>query len=60
MIRLELNKSIILEFFHNSKSFFEKQTGAKVEIYHEDESQVYDPNNKARLSNPFRVGIYIE
>jgi leucyl-tRNA synthetase len=60
MIRLELNKSTILEFFHDSKSFFERQTGAKVEIYQEDESQVYDPCNKARLSNPFRAGIYIE
>ncbi len=39
--------------------YLEKELGLKVEVYREEDA-AYDPENRARLSKPFRPAIYLE
>ena len=49
-------KAVITE----AKNFLEKGFNAKVEVYMEDDSNRYDPKNRATLALPYRPAIYIE
>lgn len=40
--------------------FFARELRAKVEVWGEDDTSVYDPKGRARLSEPYRPGIYVE
>ena len=49
-----------LEFYEESREFLEREFNANVEIYSEDQENIYDPRNKASTALPLRPGIYIE
>ncbi len=49
-------KEVLLE----AKTFIEKEVKAPVEIYSEEEQEIYDPKSRAGLSQPLRPAIYIE
>ena len=44
----------------DAKSFFEKEFKAEVQVWSEEEKEIYDPKNRARLAEPRRPAIYIE
>ncbi len=52
-----LGESGILEA---AKGFLEKELGADVSIYNEDDSGRYDTKNRAGFSKPYRPAIYVE
>jgi len=41
-------------------AFFRRELNAEAQIYSEDDSQCYDPKNRAQLAKPYRPAIYIE
>ncbi|MFZ1038977.1 MAG: hypothetical protein WAN53_03745, partial [Candidatus Bathyarchaeia archaeon] len=44
----------------DAKDLLKQRLKAQVVVYSEDDSQRYDPKNKAALSMPFKPAIYIE
>jgi leucyl-tRNA synthetase len=58
--KLKVSKADQDESFYNAMTFFEKQIGAKVEVYDEDDPKKYDPKNRSQSTNPYRLAIYIE
>lgn len=48
------------QILNTSKSFFEKEFNAKVEVYSEENTRRYDPKNRAQLAKPRRPAIFIE
>ncbi len=48
-----------LDALGNSTKFFEKELGARVEVYREEDSKRFDPLNRANLAQPYRPAIYI-
>jgi len=49
-----------LELYRESIEFLEREFNAEIEIYSEDQENIYDPRNKASAALPLRPGIYIE
>jgi leucyl-tRNA synthetase len=49
-----------LNIIQDAKSFLKKELRCEIEIFVEDDVNKYDPNNRARLAQPYRPGIYIE
>jgi len=43
-----------------AEAFFRRELNAEVHIYSEDDSQRYDPKNRAQSAKPYRPAIYIE
>jgi hypothetical protein len=52
-----LNELHILE---SASDFLKKELRADVFIYSEDNSDKYDPKNRATLSKPYRPAIFLE
>ncbi|MEM2955422.1 MAG: leucine--tRNA ligase [Nitrososphaerales archaeon] len=48
-----------LNVLRNSAGFLEKELGAKVEVYSEEDDKKFDPMNRASLAQPYRPAIYI-
>jgi leucyl-tRNA synthetase len=42
------------------KAFYATELNAHIEVYTEDDENIYDPKNRARLAEPYRPAIYIE
>ncbi len=49
-----------LSFYQEVREFLEREFNASIEIYREDEEEIYDPKKKAHSSLPLRPGIYVE
>ncbi|MCW3974879.1 MAG: leucine--tRNA ligase [Candidatus Bathyarchaeota archaeon] len=49
-----------LDIIQDAKPFLKKELRCEIEIFAEDDVNKYDPNNRARLAQPYRPGIYIE
>ena len=62
MRRSRLQAGIIDEFevLKAAADFYKNETDAEVKVYHEDDTEKYDPNNRAQLAQPYRPAIYIE
>jgi leucyl-tRNA synthetase len=43
-----------------ANDFFKQELNAEIHIYSEDDSERYDPKNKARTAKPHRPAIFIE
>ncbi|MDG6223305.1 MAG: leucine--tRNA ligase [Candidatus Bathyarchaeota archaeon] len=43
-----------------AKTFFEKEFNVTLNVYTEDDSNIKDPQQKARFAKPYRPAIYIE
>ncbi len=52
-----LNEKDILE---KAKNFLERELKAKVDIYEEEDPQIYDPAKRAHLTKPMKPAIYVE
>jgi len=52
-----LNEYEILE---NAKAFLKEELKAEVEVFKENDSERYDPKQRARLAKPYRPAIFIE
>ncbi|MCP8318224.1 MAG: leucine--tRNA ligase [Candidatus Methylarchaceae archaeon HK01B] len=48
-----------LSALRDATDFLEKEMGAKVEVYSEEDSKKFDPKDRAKLAQPYRVAIYI-
>lgn len=48
--------SVLKEF----RDYLEKESGAEVSVFSEEDSSKYDPKNRAELAKPYRPAIYIE
>jgi leucyl-tRNA synthetase len=44
----------------DAEAFFKREFNAEVYIYQEEDSQRYDPKNRAQVAKPYRPAIYIE
>jgi len=62
MRRSRLQAGIIDEFevLKAAGDFYKKETDAEVKVYREDDTEKYDPKNRAQLAQPYRPAIYIE
>ena len=58
--RLKVGHIDEYEIVQNAKSFLKRELNCEVEVFREDESSRYDPEDRACLSQPYRPGIYIE
>ena len=52
-----LNEYEILE---NAKAFLKEELKAEVDVFEENDSERYDPKQRARLAKPYRPAIFIE
>ena len=52
-----LNEYEILE---NAKGFLKEELRAEVDVFEENDSERYDPKQRARLAKPYRPAIFIE
>jgi len=43
-----------------AKSFFRRELDAEIHVYQEEDSNRYDPKNRAQLARPYRPAIYLE
>ena len=43
-----------------AKAFLQKEFGAEISIFVEDDPDRYDPKNRASLAKPYRPAIFIE
>jgi leucyl-tRNA synthetase len=43
-----------------ANDFFKQELNAEIHSYNEDDSELYDPKNKARTAKPYRPAIFIE
>jgi len=41
-------------------NFYERELGADVEVYREDDQNRYDPRDRAKLADPYRPAIFVE
>ncbi|MGQ9469003.1 MAG: leucine--tRNA ligase [Nitrososphaerales archaeon] len=57
--RLKAKSLDELNALRNSAEFLERELGAKVEVYSEEDSKKFDPMNRANLAQPYRPAIYI-
>jgi leucyl-tRNA synthetase len=57
--RLKVKVLDELSILRNSVGFLEKELGAKVEVYSEDDDKKFDPMRRASLAQPYRPAIYI-
>jgi len=48
------------QILREARSFLERELGAEVFAYHEDEPKRHDPKRRAGLARPYRPAIYIE
>jgi len=48
------------QILREARSFLEKELGAEVFAYHEDDPKRHDPKSRAELARPYRPAIYIE
>ena len=48
------------EVKEKAKAFLQKEFGAEVSIFVEDDTDRYDPKNRASLAKPYRTAIFIE
>jgi len=43
-----------------AKNFFKRELSAEIHVYDEEDSQRYDPRDRAQLAKPYRPAIFIE
>jgi len=62
MRRSRLQAGFIDEFdaLKTAGDFYKKEIDAEVKVYREDDTEKYDPKNRAQLAQPYRPAIYIE
>ena len=48
------------DVLEEAKIFLQKELEAKVEVYNEEDDDLYDPKQRAQLAKPYRPAIYIE
>jgi len=48
------------QILREARSFLERELGAEVFAYHEDDPKRHDPKRRAGLARPYRPAIYIE
>jgi len=49
-------KEVLME----ATSFLAREVRAEVEVYSEDDADLYDPKEKAKFAEPYRPAIYVE
>jgi leucyl-tRNA synthetase len=49
-----------LQTLNDGKGFLGKELDAEVEVFGEEESELYDPKSRAQLAKPYRPAIYVE
>ncbi len=49
-----------VDVLRSAKTLIEKEFGARVEVYSEDDPHKYDPNSRSGHASPFRPAIYVE
>ena len=49
-----------LELFRKATAFFEKELGAQVLVQSEGDTQIHDPEERAKRAKPYKPAIYIE
>jgi leucyl-tRNA synthetase len=52
-----VNETLVL---NEANDFFKQELDAEIHFYNEDDSERYDPKNKARTAKPYRPAIFIE
>ncbi len=58
--RMEMGQVQEKMLLQEASGFFGGELKAKVEVWGEDDSGIYDPKGRARLSEPYRPGILVE
>ncbi len=48
------------ELLEEALGFFQRELGAKVEVFEEGDPTIHDPKGRARLAEPYRPGILVE
>ena len=54
----EINESKIIS--NELSSLIETDYGIKLQVFSENDSEKYDPKNKARMARPYKPAILIE
>jgi len=58
--RLDFGQVHEKELLEEALGFFQRELGAKVEVFGEDDPRIYDPKGRAKLAEPYRPGILVE
>jgi len=58
--RIKIGKLDEQKLLLNAREFLSQELKVSVDVYGEDDNELYDPKSKAKSAEPYRPGIFIE